>query len=413
MENINDLRKYGSELKSELKSILEYWITYTVDEVNGGFIGQIDHANNRYNEAAKGAVLNARILWAFSAAYNFEADDEYIKYAKRAYQYINQYFTDKQYGGVYWSVNCLGEPLDAKKQVYANAFVVYALAEYYKATLDGSVKDQAITLYNLLVEKSYDTQHTGYFEAYTRDWQPINDLRLSEKDANEKKSMNTHLHVLEGYANLYTIWPDDGLRQQIITLLQNFSEHIIDEKSGHLHLFFDDEWNRRSTLVSYGHDIEASWLLLEAAEIIKDEQLISRFTNYALKMADAALEGIDTTDGGLWYEYDATHGGLVREKHWWVQAEAMVGYLNAWQLTGEWKYAAISLKLWEFVKSNIIDKVNGEWLWGVYADGKSMEHEDKVGIWKCPYHNSRTCIEIYRRTAQYEQMLKPASSLNG
>lgn len=404
MENINYLHKYGSELKGELRNILDYWSAYTVDEVNGGFIGKIDHANNRYGDAGKGAVLNARILWAFSSAYNFEANDEYLEYAERAYQYISQYFTDKQYGGIYWSVTYSGKPFDTRKQVYANAFVIYALAEYYKAVNKNKVKQQAISLYNLLVDKSYDARYTGYFEAFTREWEPIDDLRLSAKDANEKKSMNTHLHVLEAYANLYTIWPDDGLKRQIIGLLKNFSDHIIDSETFHLQLFFDEEWNGRSSVVSYGHDIEAAWLLLEAAEIIGEEQLIIRFQDYAVKMADAALEGIDTTDGGLWYEYDLAHGGLVREKHWWVQAEAMVGYLNAWQLTGEWKYAAISVKLWQFVQQHIINKKNGEWVWGVYADGSLMAHEDKVGIWKCPYHNSRACIEIYKRLLKQHTM---------
>ncbi|MBE9583517.1 AGE family epimerase/isomerase [Mucilaginibacter sp. JRF] len=389
--------QYGKQVKAEHANILNFWSNHAVDDINGGFIGRVDHQNISYPDAPKGSVMYARILWSYSAAYQLQADDKYLEMANRAYQYILDYFIDREHGGIYWTVDYQGNPLDTKKQVYANAFVIYALAEYYKAVNNDEVKQQAIELYHLLVEKSYDTINSGYFEAYTRDWQPIADLRLSAKDANEQKSMNTHLHVLEAYANLYTIWPDAGLRQQIVGLLNNFSEHIIDAESGHLVLFFDEYWNRRSTTISYGHDIEAAWLLLEAAEIIEDEQLTVEFKDLAIKMADAALEGIDTVDGGLWYEFDDTHGGLIKEKHWWVQAEAMVGYLNAWQLTDEWKYADISLKLWGFVQAHIIDKQRGEWVWGIYADGSLMAHEDKVGIWKCPYHNSRTCIEVYKR----------------
>ncbi|MCC8407544.1 AGE family epimerase/isomerase [Mucilaginibacter sp. UR6-1] len=397
MEKTDQLLQYGKQVRAELSNILNFWSHHSVDHINGGFLGRVDHHNHPYPDAPKGSVMHARILWAYSAAYNFQRHDAYLELARRAYQYILGFFVDEQHGGIYWTADHLGNPLDTKKQVYANAFVIYALAEYYKATNDDDVKQQAIDLYNLLVEKSYDHEYTGYFEAYTHDWQPIADLRLSAKDANEQKSMNTHLHVLEAYVNLYTIWPDAGLKQQIISLLKNFSDHIIDNETGHLVLFFDEYWNRRSNIVSYGHDIEAAWLLLEAAEVIDDEQLITQFKGFAIHMADAALEGIDTAGGGLWYEYDSAHGGLVKEKHWWVQAEAMVGYLSAWQLTGEWKYAAISLKLWAYVQANIIDSERGEWVWGVYADGSLMAHEDKIGIWKCPYHNSRTCIEVYKR----------------
>lgn len=390
------LRLYQSELTAELHNILAYWIKYTPDDENGGFYGKIDHQNNVDPHAPKGSVLNARILWAFSAAHNLQANAEYLQQADRAFEYIKDHFIDEVNGGVYWTVTYTGKPLDTKKQVYANAFVIYALSEYHKASGNAEAKEMAIGLYKLLVEKSYDKVLTGYLEAFTRDWQPINDLRLSAKDANEKKTMNTHLHVLEAYANLYCIWPDAELRQQIITLLYNFLDHMINLQNGHLVLFFDEEWNRRSDTISYGHDIEAAWLLLEAAEIINDKVLISQFKLIAVKMADATLEGLDE-DFGLWYEYEPNNQHLVREKHWWVQSEAMVGFFNAFQITGDDRYISLSVNNWNFVKAHILDKKDGEWVWGVDANGSLMPGEDKVGVWKCPYHNSRACIEIIKR----------------
>jgi len=387
---------YKGELNNELSRILGYWINHTPDYVDGGFAGRIDSDNQIIADAPKGSVLNARILWTFSAAYNLNKDAVYLQYAERAYQYIADHFIDPEFGGVYWTVHSKGQPLDTKKQVYAIAFTIYAMSEYYWASGNKRAKDTAIELYQLLVKHSYDAVNTGYLEAFTRDWQPINDLRLSAKDANEKKTMNTHLHVLEAYTNLYRIWPKEALRAQIITLLHNFLEHFIDADSHHLLLFFDENWNSRSGLVSYGHDIEATWLLQEAATAIGDGALLEKIKAVSIPIAEATIKGMDA-DGGLWYEYEPEGDDLIKEKHWWVQAEAMVGFYNAWQISGDSKYLDLSKKIWDFVKNKILDIKNGEWLWGINEDDEPMPGEDKAGVWKCPYHNSRACIEIIKR----------------
>ena len=392
----NILELYKTELDSELTSILKYWSTITPDVKHGGFYGKIDNQNNITAGAPKGSVLNARILWSFSAAYNLKHNPAYLSMADRAYQYIVEHMLDSAYGGVYWSVDYLGAPLDSKKQVYAIAFSIYAFSEYYWASGNREAKKKAIELYNLLVEKACDPLKSGYFEAFTREWGAIGDLRLSAKDANEKKTMNTHLHVLEGYTNLYRIWPDSGLKVQIETLIDNFLEYFIDEKTGHLVLFFDENWVPKSTLVSYGHDIEATWLLQEAAEVIGNEEAIQKIKKKNITIADATLGGLDT-DGGLWYEYEPAENHLIKEKHWWVQAEAMVGFFNTWQITGDDKYLNASIKNWAFIKDKILDKENGEWFWGINQNGELMPGEDKAGLWKCPYHNSRACIELIKR----------------
>ncbi len=396
---IKELEQHKKEMEVELGKILSWWMQLTVDEENGGFVGKIDHYNKIYPEAPKGSVLNSRILWAFSAAYNQTGNKEYLQTAERAFNYFLEYFIDKEHGGVYWTVDFKGNPLDTKKQIYALAFAIYGLSEYYLASKNEEAKQKAIKMYNDIIKHSYDENYGGYIEALTRDWKEIEDLRLSSKDANEKKSMNTHLHLLEAFANLYKAWKDESLRNRIVELIQIFLDHIIDRKTHHLILFFDEQWKRRSEIISYGHDIEAAWLIQEAAEIIGAESLLGEIKNISVKIADAAAKGLDH-GGGLWYEYDVAQNHLINEKHSWPQGEAMVGFFNAWQITGDEKFLSHSVNSWQFVKDHMVDKHLGEWYWGVNADYSPMVQKEKVGIWKCPYHNSRACMEIIKRISK-------------
>jgi len=388
-------------MEKELEAILAFWMAYTVDVENGGFVGQINYDNKVIEDAAKGSVLNARILWSFSAAYNLTGNDIYLSFAKRAFDFICTFFIDRKNHGVYWSVDHTGQPLDSKKQIYAQAFTIYALSEYYKATKDSNAIIEAIDLYDVINKYSYDKINGGYTEAFTADWKTIEDLRLSKKDANEKKSMNTNLHVLEAFTSLYQVWPYEQVKNRIKELTGNFLQYIIDPVTHHQHLFFDDNWQPKSTGISYGHDIEATWLLQDAAEVIADEDLVKRTKHIALRIADAVNEGLDN-DGGLWYEYEPSAQHLIREKHMWPQAEAMVGYFNLYQNTADKKYFDSSVAAWQFVQQYILDKTHGEWYWGVTENYEPMQ-EDKVGIWKCPYHNSRACIEIIKRINHLEK----------
>ena len=211
--------------------------------------------------------------------------------------------------------------------------------------------------------------------------------------------MNTHLHVLEAYTNLFRIYPSQEVKEAIIHLLDMFDKHIIDSHNHHLVLFFDETWNRKGAQVSYGHDIEAAWLLSEAAEVIGEQEWIMKMHHHATLIADASLEGIDS-DNGMFHEFDPVHNHLVREKHWWPQAEAMVGFLHAYEVSGNEKYLEYLLNSWQFIKDHIIDKKNGEWIWGVKDDYALMKNEDKAGFWKCPYHNSRACLEAISRISK-------------
>lgn len=384
------------EFESELKAIFHYWATYTVDQKNGGFFGALDNQNNRTENAPKGAVLNARILWSFSAGYNFNQNPEYLELAERSFNYLKDHFIDQEMGGVYWSVDAFGNSLDTKKQIYALSFAMYGLAEYYKASNNQEALDLAISLFYDIEKHSFDAENGGYLEALTRNWQPIEDLRLSNKDANEKKTMNTHLHILEAYTNLYRYWPSAILKDKTKHLLEIFNQHILDQKTKHLILFFDEKWKSNYNIVSYGHDIEASWLMLEAAEVIADEKLIHHFEKLSVEIANASAEGIDK-DGAMIYELEVDKNHQIAERHWWVQAEAMVGFLNAYQLNKDEKLFSHFTSIWDFTKKHIIDHKNGEWFWGVNKDFSLMQGEDKAGFWKCPYHNSRACMEVINR----------------
>lgn len=389
------LKQLKAELSAELDSILEYWSKHTIDTQNGGFVGQIDFNDHIIVNTEKGSVLNARILWTFSSSYKITKNESHKEIAKRAFEFLSDYFYNDEFGGLFWSINADKTPKDTKNQIYALAFAIYGLSEYYAISKEDKALEIAINLYLKIQEHSYDPENKGYFEALTRNWQPIEDLRLSDKDANEKKTMNTHLHIVEAYANLFKVWKDKKLQSDIIELLETIEKHFINTETGHLRLFFDENWIEKPDVISYGHDIEAAWLLLQCAEISEDENLINNYKKHAIQMAEVTQEGLGS-DSGLWYEFDPEKNELIAEKHWWVQAEALIGFYNAYQLTGDQKYLDIVFKNWKFIQKHILDKQNGEWFWGIYSDNSLIE-KDKAGFWKCPYHNSRACLELIQR----------------
>ncbi|MCZ8196919.1 MAG: AGE family epimerase/isomerase [Flavobacterium sp.] len=389
------ISQFFLDVVNEFESILSFWEKNALDNKNGGFWGQIDFDNTKNEFADKGSVLNARILWTFSAAYQVTKNKNHLSIAERAFNYIDNYFYDTEFGGIFWSLNYDGTPKDTKNQIYSLAFTIYGLSEYYKISQKDEALQLAINLYNKIEKYSYDKDKEGYFEAFTRDWLPIEDLRLSDKDANEKKTMNTHLHIVEAYANLYQVWPDFDLKAKIKKLLNVISVYFIDKKTWHLKLFFDENWIEKPDVISYGHDIEASWLLQWCAEVIEDKELINKYQKYAVELAKATKEGIDI-DGGLWYEYDPRKNEMITEKHWWPQAELWIGMVNAWQLTGDEEFIKIAKANFYFVQKFIVDGNKGEWIWGIYEDYSKIE-KDKAGFWKCPYHNVRACLELFKR----------------
>jgi mannobiose 2-epimerase len=385
--------RFRTEMKTELENILSYWIKNALDQENGGFIGKIDGNDVKYPKADKGLVLNSRILWTFSAAYIHNPKLEYKMMAQRAYAYLMKYFWDNKNGGGYWSVDYKGNPKEKHKQIYGQGFMLYGLSEYYRAFGDKAALNSAIELFKLIEKHGFDKINGGYFEVATESWKLTEDKVITQGKTDQKKSMNTHLHIIEPYTNLYRVWKDPFLKKQLYGLLNNFTEHIIDKKTQTQILFLTDDWQPRSEIISYGHDIEASWLLLETAEVLHDKQWIEKIKPYSIGLSKAAQKGIDT-DGGMYYETEEGH--TKTQKDWWPQAEAMVGFYNSFEISKDKTYFDQALKSWDFIKENLVSKT-GEWYWGINADGQALSKMDKVGMWKCPYHNARACMEMIRR----------------
>jgi mannobiose 2-epimerase len=389
------LRAMRGEMERELVDrILPFWIDAADDE-RGGFVGRVTGDGTREPLAPKGSILHARILWTFSAAYRALGDERLRAAAERARQFFVAHFVDPTEGGVYWMLDADGRPTDERKHVYAQAFAIYALAEHHRATGDDASLRDAVSLFRLLEAHAHDAMHRGYEEAFSRSWRLLDDVRLSAVDANERKSMNTHLHLLEAYSSLLRVWPDERLRGRLTELLELFIDRIVSQPRGTLWPFFDAEWRPRLDVISYGHDIEASWLIAEGADILGEDGLRRRAMHVANLLASAVLANGFDAGGGIYTERRGNH--LDRDKEWWPQAEAIVGFLAAFERTRDERFANASLETWRFVRLHVLDRVHGEWHRRVSADGAVQPGHEKVGPWKCPYHNARACLEVMSR----------------
>ena len=378
-------------------NILPFWLEKTIDRENGGFYGRIDGHGVLHKEAEKGAILNARILWTFSAAYRVLRKPEYLEAATRAKDYVIAHFYDKEFGGTYWSLDYLGQPKDTKKQFYAIGFMIYGLSEYARATGDKEALDYAIRLFDTIESHSFDRENNGYIEACTREWGEIADMRLSDFDANYPKSQNTHLHIIEPYTNLFRVWKDERLERALRNLINIFTDHILNPETHHLDLFFENDWTRGAGhLESYGHDIECSWLMHEAALVLGDKDVLAKVEPVVQMVAKASEKGLNA-DGSMIHEANLDTGHVDDDLHWWVQAETVVGFFNIYQYFGDETALDKAERCWQYIKDNLIDRENGEWYWSRHADGTLNTDDDKAGFWKCPYHNGRMCMEIIER----------------
>ena len=391
-------KQLTQEVYSELtENILPFWLNKMVDIEHGGFYGRIDGNNQLHADAEKGAILNARILWTFSAAYRVLGRPEYLEAATRAKDYIIKHFYDQEYGGTYWSLDCDGKPKDTKKQFYAIGFMIYGMSEYARATKDKEALDYAIRLFECIEEHSLDVVYNGYVEAATREWGKIEDMRLSDFDANFPKSQNTHLHIIEPYANLFRIWKDTRLERALRNLINIFTDKILNPETHHLDLFFENDWTRGAGhLESYGHDIECSWLMHEAALVLGDKEVLAKVEPIVQLVAKASEKGLNS-DGSMVHEANVGTGHIDDDLHWWVQAEAVVGFYNVYQYFADSSALEKSVRCWQYIKDNLIDNEHGEWYWSRHADGSLNTTDDKAGFWKCPYHNGRMCLEIIER----------------
>lgn len=389
------LEGYSKGIETELVSILDWWTHHINNPANCFYYGEINSKNEPDAEAPIGLVLQSRLLWTFSAAFKHTQNHQYLKAANQAYDALTQKFYDNKNGGMYWSVHPNGQVASDKKQAYGIAFAIYGLSAYYEVTLDAGALKKATDLYTSLEKHFFDSEFGGYIECLGNNWSEIDDVRLSDKDQNAIKSMNTHLHIIEAYAALYKVLPNAGIKQSIQKLLHYFEKFIIDVGTSQQNLFFEKNWTPTSSVISFGHDIEASWLLQEAAAIIDDDIYLQKFTKLATNMAGVVANNV-STEGAVYNEYHRKINTLDFGKDWWPQAEAMVGFLNAYQNTGNIQFLQHSLKSWQVVNDYFKDPIYGEWHWGYDSSGNLMVRE-KAGFWKCPYHNSRACIEVANR----------------
>lgn len=382
--------KFLQEVRENLTScILPYWLR--LKDPRGGFYGEVAADGTILYDAPRGVILNARIIWSFAAAYQALPDTAYLVAAVHARDYFLEHFCDHKYGGVYWSVDAAGERLDTKKQLYSQGFAIYALSELYKATGDDEVLKNAINLYKVVETYFADKENGGYIEALARDFSPLEDMSLSAHDINADKTMNSHLHVLEAYANLYQVWPDEELKAAVEKLLDIIGTKVM-AADGHLQLYFRKDWSVMPGGVSYGHDIETSWLALECAMALKDIDVVNRVRPWALAMGKAGNEGL-FPDGSMRYE-KFLDGKYDDSRQWWVQAETVVGNLWLWKYHSDPQGAERALSAWNYIRENLVDSKDGEWWWAVLPDGKVDLSQPKVGFWKCPYHNTRMCLQV-------------------
>lgn len=392
---------FQQQLHREFESISRWWLQNVVNIKDGTIAAQVSNTNQSSNSPGKGLVFSARLLWFFSAAHRFSPNDEFEAAARLCARDLLDHYPDEAHGGMFWALNAADQPESFRKQSYGLAFAIYALSEFYLVLGEQEAMDQASALVVTLEKHARDQVRGGYLEAMSRSWAPIGDHRLSDADAHAEKTMNTHLHILEAYTNYYRATQDLAFRDTLADSLSMFVERFVRPMGEHLTRFYSTDWTEIPAAISFGHDIEASWLIWEAVEVLGDESLATQMTVPVLELAGGVLKrGVDQ-HGAISNEYMP---GSFRDESriWWVQAEAMVGFFNAWQLSGDVRYLEACRRCWAFIRRFQLDTKNGEWLWySTIDDGAKPAY--KAGRWKAPYHNGRAVIELLSRLAGLAQ----------
>lgn len=372
--------------------ILPFWENLK-DNTYGGFYGWLDYELNLDKKAVKGCILNSRILWFFSNAYLTTKDTELLPYAKHAYEFLKKYCIDKEYGGVYWSLNYDGTVFDSTKHTYNQAFAIYALASYYDATKEEEALKIAYDLYRII--ESNCTDEVGYLEAFTYDFKPEDNDKLSENGVIAEKTMNTLLHVFEAYTELYRVTKDEQVAKKLYFIMDVFEKQVFNEELRRQEVFFDKNMNSILDLHSYGHDIETAWLIDRGCEVLNDAELTKRMRRITSILEDEIYK-VAYVDHSLLNECEK--GNVNRMRVWWVQAEAVVGFLNAYEKSNDERYKEAAKDILEYIKTKLEDQRDGsEWYWQLDDNHLPDTSKPIVEPWKCPYHNGRMCFEIIRR----------------
>jgi cellobiose epimerase len=382
------------EIRTELITrIIPFWQNLQ-DTEYGGYYGRMDYNLHIHTQADKGCILNSRILWFFSTASMVLHDSRLLAYAEHAYNFLLEKFLDVEQGGVYWSVHANGSVADTTKHTYNQAFAIYALSAYYRASQNAKALEIARILYQIIENKCKDDN--GYREAFTYDWKPVTNEKLSENGIIAARTMNTLLHILEGYAELYEVAGDEYLRESMQNILQLFCNKIYNPAMKRLEVFFDKDYSSLINLDSYGHDIEASWLLDWGAGLLQNVALQKKIVTITDALAEKVYKKAYSSDS----IYNECESGIIdKTRVWWVQAEAIVGFINAWEKHPKKEYyLKAAERIWVYIKQHLIDpRASSEWLWDVDDNALPTSRKDIVGPWKCPYHNGRMCFEVLRR----------------
>lgn len=401
---ISTLNQYRQRAMEHLtKELLPWWRDHDCWNAKDAFYGWLDDEG----KPTKGenhpwhSVLFSRLLWTFSAAARTTADDQWRPLADRAHRLYRSHFWDRKHGGAFWLVSPNGDLLDGHKQTYGQVFWIYALCEYHLLSGDAQALSDAQEIFTLLRQHTHDPVYGGPVEARTRNWQPTDQGSLTPGEPSLPKSMNTHLHTLEAYTNLVRCMRNDETEAALREMLLAFLDHVTDPR-GFFYQFMYMDYTPEPGTASYGHDIEGSWLLWEAAEVLGDPEMLQRVKPVCVALCDhASRYGIDT-DGGIIDEGDYDGRPTHTRKVWWSQAEAAVGLLNGYQLTGEERFLQSSMKSWDFIEAHIIDHDRGEWFSQLNRECQRIQNFEKAGPWKCPYHNARACMEIIRRVEEIQ-----------
>lgn len=377
------------------EKLIPFW-NGLIDKEYGGFYGYVGFDLKVDKKAVKGAILNSRILWFYSSAYEQLKDASLLEYAGHAFEFLKNFLWDEQKGGIIWSAKYNGDAHDTLKHSYCLSFALYALSAYCRVSGDEQARLMAHSLFNLI--ETVCKADKGYYEAFSKDFEPASNEELSENGVMATRTMNTTLHILEAYTEYSKINDSIVVTDALENVLRIFSEYIFDRKHDKLLVFFDDDFNSIIDLNSYGHDIEATWLLDKACEVIKDQKLIKEITEFDTRVAhrihEIALEGCAVNN-------ESENGVINRDRIWWVHAESVVGFLNAYSKTGDEKFKKATDDVWEYIKEFFIDKREGsEWFSQLSPEGKPFESYAIVEPWKCPYHNGRMFIEILKRVLE-------------
>ena len=383
----------GEITKHLTDDIIPFWKNLRDDEF-GGYYGYLDYDLKLDKKAEKGCILNSRITWFFSNAYTLLKDKSLLEEADHGYEFLKEHCIDKEYGGIYWSMKYDGTPLDTTKHTYNQAFCIYALSSYYEASGKQEALELARKLYELIETRCMDDN--GYLEAFTRDFKPESNEKLSENGVLAEKTMNTLLHVLEAYTELYRVSHDEKVGDRLRWIMGTFADKVYNPKLKRQEVFFDKDYNSIIDLHSYGHDIETAWLMDRSLEVLGD----AAYTEKLTPITKALTENIyNVAFDGHSLSNECDKGVVDTNRVWWVQAETIVGFLNGYEKDpSKTQYKEAAEAAWQFIKEHVIDKRQGsEWYWLVRQDGSPVEGKPIVEPWKCPYHNGRMCMEVIRR----------------